>query len=457
MPAGSRTFVHLSDIHFRERDLNGFDLNEDLRHHLEIDAREVASRLDKIDGILVTGDVAFAGKKSEYEEASRWLQRLSDIVGCAKSEVWAVPGNHDVNRSELGPVIREIRQNIRNADNLDELLRTYLLEQEQVGELLISPFSNYNDFASKFGCQVSRDGLYWEEDFVLGQGWKLRIRGVHSAIISNVSDDTQSNKLVLGEYQAQIKSEAGVINVVLCHHPPDWLADYEVVENYFNGRTSLQLFGHKHDQKLRRIEDSLQVVSGAVHPSRDEGGWEPRYNFVSLEINSGKTDPELRVTVYPRVWEGTEFVPDRDYTTGEEYRTYCLPVERPPDHGVSATEAIPVTGEDPVSGEDEEEKESEADFSSGNFTSEKQSVVGWEADMDPHRDLLYRYHSLPYHNKLSVALDLGLVEDEDEGIPPNELFNRVLERASERDKLAEIWDRVEESHGDDRGLRNPFD
>lgn len=65
-------FLHLSDIHFR-REVSGgvYDPDNDLRNELERDAeREVRTKPHRIDGILVTGDIAFAGIKDEFDVAS---------------------------------------------------------------------------------------------------------------------------------------------------------------------------------------------------------------------------------------------------------------------------------------------------------------------------------------------------------------------------------------------------
>src|SRR4051794_33157633 len=97
------TLLHLSDIHFRFGESGDiFDPDSDLRNELERDVvRLRGTRIEKVDGILVTGDIAFAGKKEEYERASAWLERLCDLLGCARDNVWVVPGNHDVDREVI--------------------------------------------------------------------------------------------------------------------------------------------------------------------------------------------------------------------------------------------------------------------------------------------------------------------------------------------------------------------
>ncbi len=59
-------FMHLSDIHF-SKDSNGvLDLDVELRSKLENDAKKMKQRLGSIQGILITGDIAYSGQKEEY-------------------------------------------------------------------------------------------------------------------------------------------------------------------------------------------------------------------------------------------------------------------------------------------------------------------------------------------------------------------------------------------------------
>ena len=124
------TFIHLSDIHF-VRDFSGqsaFDIDKFVRNELVLDARRVVLQLGQISGILVSGDIAFAGKAGDYETALTWLSELSDSVNCSPGLVWSVPGNHDVDRSVLKEhtTIQATQQQIRTHENLDSILKQHL-------------------------------------------------------------------------------------------------------------------------------------------------------------------------------------------------------------------------------------------------------------------------------------------------------------------------------------------
>ena len=62
MATGLIILVHLSDIHFSKRHSGGvYDLDADLRNELERDAEQMHGQLGSIHGLLITGDIAFAG------------------------------------------------------------------------------------------------------------------------------------------------------------------------------------------------------------------------------------------------------------------------------------------------------------------------------------------------------------------------------------------------------------
>jgi 3',5'-cyclic AMP phosphodiesterase CpdA len=64
-------FVHLSDIHFgQEKKDKTTYIHEDVRNELIRDVQLQAAKHGNADGILVTGDIAYSGKKEEFVGAA---------------------------------------------------------------------------------------------------------------------------------------------------------------------------------------------------------------------------------------------------------------------------------------------------------------------------------------------------------------------------------------------------
>ena len=79
--------LHLSDIHFRKMEVA---TKQDPNHHLRNElVRDIEATRGKIgtnpDVILISGDIAFAGDKDEYEFATKWLAELCEKIDAPMS------------------------------------------------------------------------------------------------------------------------------------------------------------------------------------------------------------------------------------------------------------------------------------------------------------------------------------------------------------------------------------
>jgi hypothetical protein len=179
-----RIFLHLSDIHFRKGSAGDpHDSDADLRNELERDLRILSNdaRLPKIDGIIVSGDIAFGGQKEEFEIAKGWLETVRELIDSPADSIMVTPGNHDVDRALVVPAgpIDVMHEEIRAAAGLaardDAIAR--VLRDAAKGPEIFSSIAAYNEFANGYSCGVTPGRPYWERDFGLGHGGMLRIRG----------------------------------------------------------------------------------------------------------------------------------------------------------------------------------------------------------------------------------------------------------------------------------------
>lgn len=439
-------FIHLSDIHFK-REISGtvYDIDQDIREQLIIDAQGMRKKFESITGVLVTGDIAFAGKENEYETALDWLRTLCDRVDCSLEEVWVVPGNHDVDRGVItkSSAIQDRHDKFRRIDpsEIDLELQRYMSD-ESARESIFEPLKNYNTFAKVFSCQISADVPVWHDDLKLNDGSILRLRGLNSTLISNSFDDDAANKLILGSIQAAAPTEDGVEYLTLCHHPPQWLRDQDEIERYLDTRVKVQLFGHKHRFRVDQKRYTVQVSAGAMHPDRREPNWQPRYNILSMVINNEADVRRLEVNIHPRVWHDSEkiFVAEACRNDSLFYDcTFDLKPWAPP---VGLENAQPVIAENGIE----------------SASSEVSSDLGAreEHPMNRVRRIAYRFYTLPYNIRLRVAQDLDLVRDEDRDVPDTKLFDRYFKRAQEKRLLERLWGEVENAHHDNRFTENPF-
>jgi len=433
--------VHLSDIHFQKRRLDGgYDVDRDVRNELELDLGVMRSELGPATGVVVTGDVAFAADPKEYEAAATWLTTICEILGCPDEAVWTVPGNHDVDRSVIdrSETVQALHQRLR-----DDVGRLERIQRDAIGgKAIFEPLAPYNDFAEKYESDFGPDRLAWHKNLPLNDGSCLRLCGLNSALASSRRDDTNPRELVVGDVSHALQRAPGVTYMSLCHHPPDWLIDHGQVEDLLNARVTLQLFGHKHTQRLQRINDALRITAGAVHPDRAEKRWEPRYNVICCTARTEGSERFLDTLVNARVWNEAKRRFCADTTESLAGRIVALPLERwvPPSPAAASlaragSASTPSPGS-PVSGDPPSQPKVPA--------------------MDPDRRLTYRFLTLPFHVRVDLASTLGLLQDDDKGVPDRMLFQRLFRRAAERNQLARLWEEVERRHGAPTDEPNPY-
>ena len=125
-------FLHLSDIHFRSREVSrDDDPNGALRDDIVDDVRRMRAKIGRpADAILISGDIAYAGAQDEYQFATDWLKDLlCPAAGCSMDNIFVIPGNHDVDRGKTASRMhKDARATLRRLDGdaADNVLREYL-------------------------------------------------------------------------------------------------------------------------------------------------------------------------------------------------------------------------------------------------------------------------------------------------------------------------------------------
>jgi len=433
-------FFHLSDIHFVKDSGGPWDIDEELRHGLLKDAERLTGRCGPSNGVLLTGDIAFSGEAKEYENATHFLEALTSRIGCGPAEVWCVPGNHDVNRRVAGePSVQSFHETIRRGGEAkcgSEL--SQLLKDQHGGSSLLRPMETYlTKFAANYGREVSAAQPWWDAQIPLGDNFHVHIRGMTSTLVSDQSD--KKGNLVLGTNQAFVPDAPGKVVVVLSHHPPSWLMDDDGVQRSLRKYAHIQLFGHKHSQDVVPLDNSLVLCAGAVHPSRQEQGWQPRYNVLTIEAQRSEPESSVRIEVMVRCWDDSQKQFKAEVNEDDETLWVYdhIRIQTPP-----ATEAATLS---PTT----DTGENTDQFQQVKSTPETRA-------MTPVRTLAYRFLRLDYYQQRSIIRELALATKEQESLPDSVLFKLAFATAREQSREAALWDAVEEAHEMKLDMRNPF-
>ena len=162
--------------------------------------RDIPSRLSDefpLQFIVVTGDIAFSGRPSDFELASTFFASLLDNLGLEAERLCIVPGNHDVDRRIQTYLYDGVRSRLTNQSEIDEFLG---LETERVQ--LMDRQSAFREFRK--GLLV--DGQISETDEELARvrhfdlcGFRVCVLELNSAWLSG--DKDRPGGLLVGERQ----------------------------------------------------------------------------------------------------------------------------------------------------------------------------------------------------------------------------------------------------------------
>ena len=299
----SVTLLHLSDIHFGQEKGGRVFTHADVRERLLDDVTLMVGNLPngKVDGIIVSGDIAYAGQTKEYGQAGQWLDRLASAAGCRITDIQVVPGNHDIDR---GGICRSSEMMLAEISDKGETRLDFFLELEKDREVFYGKFDAYREFAEAYDCPLDRDGgTAGERAIKVSPERTLRFIGLNSALCCSKEDE--KGKLLLGARQRVLPRRAGEELVVICHHPLPWLRDSEEARQYIRSRARVFISGHEHTPQIvvDRIEDGcdlLMIAAGATVPPMANEEFTFTYNVLEFAWDSA-TDG-LTVTIHPRVW-----------------------------------------------------------------------------------------------------------------------------------------------------------
>lgn len=354
-------FLHFSDIHFGQPGAKA--VLEDVREEVIRDCRKVQES-GAIAGppkaILIAGDIAYAGREAEYQEAGLWIDRVALAVGCGPRDVRLIPGNHDVDWSRLGEAGRALQDKLRQlpADQIGTALTAALSDRDSP---LVAKLDDYLSFAAAYGCSFEDPKKPYHE-FVYSLGRRnIKVRGLCSVLVSDNTDRPET--MVLGTPQYAIPRDDMSELMVMVHHPLGWFKDKQEAGSYLKRRARLVLSGHEHLPELvQQIWEGefqqLHIAAGAVNPPSVTSIHKFTYNWIELSWQHTGRASELNVRILPRVWNFSEARFDPDYlrTEGNLDRTIKLPCAMAAnfssDHNGSKPELVSTPSDSSLNDED---------------------------------------------------------------------------------------------------------
>lgn len=310
--------LHLSDIHFG-RDNPEYKVKGVFQNKKQILQELLVSIRDnsiKPDHIIVTGDMAWYGRKNDFDEALLWFRELLNATKLSGSNLTFCPGNHDVNRAYGNYQTKVSHKDIDTIDRLYQYDQVHLME---------APLYNYEKFCEALGVtpyHYPRQDK-WESSYAIGykdvrllSGEVFRIVSFNTALLSFVKN-YPDDQMLIGQAQIRSLLEYGIIGstrnyytVALFHHAERFLHTQEICEYDQRYATlpllrryvDLVLCGHTETGGIpvlyKQIGGAEMLTGGAAYYSDDHAN---SYSMVIIPEHwpEGK---EREVCLYPFIY-----------------------------------------------------------------------------------------------------------------------------------------------------------
>lgn len=449
-------FVQFSDIHFGQGKADGsVDWHHDVRERVLEDLKVMSNKLGRAAyGVMVTGDIAHATKPGEYSDANRFLQSVAANVGCAPSEMYIVPGNHDVDRTVNVGVDDLVHQQLRMLDinSIEARLQTYSRNPLDAHPLY-QKLRPYREFARSFECDFSESGKpFWMHDLTFDGIGVVRLVGLCSVQVCDHLDN--KGMMILGSKQYLLPVEEGVEYVVLMHHPLEWFKDRAEIEQKFNNRVRVLICGHEHRAQIcsTRFEtdcEQLVLDSGALNPPVNDN-YAFTYNWLDFYVSEDAGRQFLSIKVYPRIWVPArdKFLADhsRMELDDQEGKQFMVPAPRfkKDDRTVRSQLGAAVVENDQRAEANQAQCSGVHLSSSGN------------KDDKAFKRLKYLFWQLPWQQRLRILVGRGLIDHAAQKEMPHDFELWALNNARQNGQLGDIWDAVASHHPTVKDEVNPF-
>ena len=229
-----------------------------------------------VDFVVVSGDLAFSGKQSEYTLVAEFLGELVASVGIPRQRLFCVPGNHDVQRDRGKMCFRGARAVIQSQGDVYK----FLGDHDERRDLL----RRQEDYRAFEACFLGEQAKEYTED-TLGYVSKLEVGDLRIAIIGLNSSwlseggESDDGNLLIGERQVDeaislARGYAPHVVLSLQHHPFNLLQHFDrrPVQRKLESACDLVHCGHLHDPQVTEVvvegQRCITITAGASFESR---------------------------------------------------------------------------------------------------------------------------------------------------------------------------------------------
>lgn len=249
-------FLHLSDLHLREStDINKTAVNE-IAGSL---SPQCIGSVNKI-VVLVTGDIGYSGKRSEYNAFTEFKALL--IAGLKERvlpevfiDVFFVPGNHDIDYTKLPTADeRKYYEGWLKPEKETEIDFTKEMAARKA----------FFDFAQQSGTFDQKERVFCRKVIDI-DGFTVEINLLNTSFFSLLHENDQGLHFLPPEIISKIVRPTGaMMAIALMHHSHQWLNDgcKREAEKALLEKNTMIFCGHEH------FSATQEIAYNGVAPAR---------------------------------------------------------------------------------------------------------------------------------------------------------------------------------------------
>lgn len=242
----SLLLVHLSDIHIK-------DGSDPILKKSDAIANALNNRLTnaKLVVILVSGDIAFSGKRKEYQAAKLFLEGIrKKIKKEARCEVEFLicPGNHDCDFSINNHSRKNNIAGIQAGGKVDEsVIKSCTRIQEE--------FFRFRESLETW--KHPEGDRLWRTVSTLIDGKNIVFDALNVSWVSNLKED-KNLFFPVDHYREQVLARTSDIRFITFHHPLNWFASsiYRPFRKLLREAGSVLISGHEHEGNVGQLEET---------------------------------------------------------------------------------------------------------------------------------------------------------------------------------------------------------
>lgn len=304
--------MHLSDMHFVSGENYTRDNINGIVSALNSSIANIAHVL-----IIVSGDLSYSGKESEYKSVKKFFGDLKKCIieryGIQDVRYVMVPGNHDVDYNiGVGDRGRDGLDQIQLENNYDNEIKNELAKMEQFFYL-----------AGRYYCFINKNILH--KKTITYDSVKIMLNLVNTAAFSSNDEDQGYHFIRHTDIERLAEQDDCDFVISVMHHPHHWFSwrCKKELESALYTRSDMVFVGHEHYESSMKVESensSVNIFAGGELCNK--GNWD------NSEFSVAILDSESREYISRKyVWNKAKSLyreADKDRMILSENRYNCL-------------------------------------------------------------------------------------------------------------------------------------